>query len=76
MCLAIPGEVLSIERNEDMLYADVRFGGVRRRVCLECTPDVRIGEYVLVHAGLAIQRVDEEEARRTLEYLRELGSDE
>ena len=75
MCLAIPGEVLSIAERDGMLEADVRFGGVHRRICIECTPDVRPGEYVLAHAGFALQRVDEEEARLTLEMLRELEAE-
>jgi hydrogenase expression/formation protein HypC len=77
MCLAIPGEVLAIDRSGGLLEAEVRFGGVRRRICVECTPDVRPGDYVLAHAGFALQAIDEEEARRTLEELRQLGeSDE
>ena len=75
MCLAIPGEVLSIAERDGMLEADVRFGGVHRRICIECTPDVRPGEYVLAHAGFALQRVDEDEARLTLETLRELEAE-
>jgi hydrogenase expression/formation protein HypC len=72
MCLAIPGEVLRIAQRDGLLEADVRFGGVRRRICIECTPDVRPGDYVLAHAGFALQQVDEEEARQTLEMLREM----
>lgn len=72
MCLAIPGEVLRIEEREGLLEADVRFGAVQRRICIECTPDVRPGDYVLAHAGFALQRVDEDEARLTLEMLHEV----
>ena len=72
MCLAVPGEVLAIVERDGLREADVRFGGVRRRICIECTPDVRPGDYVLAHAGFALQRVDEEEARLTLEMLRQL----
>ena len=72
MCLAIPGEVLHIHQTGGGLEADVRFGGVRRRICIECTPTVQPGDYVLAHAGFALQQVDEEEARRTLEMFREL----
>lgn len=72
MCLAIPGEVLRLHEEDGVREADVRFGGVHRRICIDCTPDVRPGEYVLAHAGFALQRVDEEEARLTLEMLREL----
>jgi len=74
MCLAIPGEVLAIEQRDGMLEAEVRFGGVRRRICIECTPGVRPGDYVLAHAGFAIQAIDEEEARRTIEDLQRLGA--
>jgi hydrogenase expression/formation protein HypC len=74
MCLAIPGEVLGVERKDGLLEADVQFGGVRRRICVECTPEVRPGDYVLAHAGFAIQTIDEDEARRTLEELRRLGA--
>jgi hydrogenase expression/formation protein HypC len=75
MCLAIPGEVLRTYESDGLLEADVRFGGVHRRICIECTPGVQPGEYVLAHAGFALQRVDEDEARVTLEMLRELESE-
>jgi hydrogenase expression/formation protein HypC len=75
MCLAIPGEVLRIAQRDGLLEADVRFGGVRRRICIECTPDVRPGDYVLAHAGFALQQVDEEEARQALEMLREMEAE-
>jgi len=75
VCLAIPGEVLSIIDRDGLLEADVRFGGVHRRICIECTPQVRPGDYVLAHAGFALQQVDEDEARLTLEMLRELGAE-
>jgi len=76
MCLAIPGEVLRIETVDGLLEADVRFGPVQRRICIECTPDVQPGEYVLAHAGYALQRLDEEEARRTVELIGALDGDE
>jgi hydrogenase expression/formation protein HypC len=73
MCLAIPGEVLSIHEQDGVREADVRFGGVHRRICIDCTPDVRPGDYVLAHAGFALQQVDEAEARETLEMLGEVS---
>ena len=73
MCLAIPGEVLALEDMEGLPYANVRFAGIERYVCLACTPEARPGDYVLVHAGFAIARIDEAEARATLDCLRELG---
>jgi len=72
MCLAIPGEVLSVAERDGVLEADVRFGGVHRRICIDCTPEVVPGDYILAHAGLALQRIDEAEARLTLETLREI----
>ncbi|MGZ4334938.1 MAG: HypC/HybG/HupF family hydrogenase formation chaperone [Gaiellaceae bacterium] len=66
MCLAIPGRVL--ERTEDGL-AKVDFGGVRREVSVAFTPEVQAGEWVLVHVGFALARIDEEEAEATLQLL-------
>lgn len=73
MCLAIPGKVVEISNQNGMQMARVAFGGVTREACLEYVPDTRIGDYVLVHVGFAISRVDEQEARRTYEALAELG---
>lgn len=75
MCLAIPGEVLSIVERDGLLEADVRFGGIHRRICIACTPEVKPGDYVLAHAGFALQRIDETEARDTLEMLGELEAE-
>jgi len=71
MCLAIPGKVLEIEDAVQPRMGRVRFGGIQKRVCLEWTPDVKIGDYVIVHVGFAISKMDEEEALKTLELLRE-----
>lgn len=73
MCLAVPGRVLEITEEDGTRMADVDFGGVRKRVCLEYVPDVTAGEYVVVHVGFAIQVLDEESARRTLESFERLG---
>jgi hydrogenase expression/formation protein HypC len=72
MCLAIPGKVVETFTQEGMHMARVQFGGVTRDACLNYVPETRIGDYVLVHVGFAISRVDEEEARRTYEALAEL----
>ncbi len=72
MCLAIPGKVIEIQNRGGMSMARVQFGGVVREACLEYVPEIRVGDYVLVHVGFAISRVDEEEARRTYEALAEL----
>jgi len=69
MCLGIPGKVIEIERN----VAKVDVGGLLRDVSLDLCPDVSVGEYVLIHTGFAIQKVDEEEAKETLELLRQLA---
>ena len=73
MCLAIPGRVLSIADVDDTLMAEVDFGTVRKRVCMHFIPDVLVGEYVIVHVGFAIQRLDEESALETLADFRKLG---
>lgn len=73
MCLAIPGRVLSIADVDDALMAEVDFGTVRKKVCMHFIPDVEVGEYVVVHVGFAIQRLDEESALETLADLRRLG---
>ena len=73
MCLAIPGRVVSVSREGDLLYGKVAFGGVSKRVCLEHVPEVVPGDYVLVHVGFALARLDEEAARRELEFFASLG---
>ncbi len=72
MCLAIPGKVVEIRTQEGLQMARVQFGGVTRDACLDYVPETQVGDYVLVHVGFAISRVDEEEARRTYEALAEL----
>jgi hydrogenase expression/formation protein HypC len=75
MCLAIPGRVLSVE-GEDPAFrtGNVDFCGVRKNVNLAFTPEVRAGDFVLVHVGFAITRVDQEEAARTFQYLAQIGA--
>lgn len=75
MCLAIPGKIQSIESMYDGLVrmAKVSFGGIVKQASLEMVPDAQIGDYVLVHVGVAITKVDEEEAAKTFEYLKEIG---
>jgi hydrogenase expression/formation protein HypC len=73
MCLAIPGQITSIEDTDPVLRSGrVDFGGILKRVNLACVPDARVGDYVLVHAGMAISTVDEAEARQVFEYLRQI----
>ncbi len=73
MCLAVPGRVMSLDTRDDTPMADVDFGGVRKEVCLQYTPDVQVGEYVVVHVGFAIQRLDEQSAIDTLANFEKLG---
>lgn len=73
MCLAVPGKVLDIEERDGTRMATVDFGGVVKEVCLEYVPDLRVGEYAIVHVGFALQRLDEESARHTLALFEELG---
>jgi hydrogenase expression/formation protein HypC len=73
MCLAVPGRVLSVAEVDGTLMAEVDFGGVRKDVCLQYIPDAAIGEYVVVHVGFAIQRLDEQSARDTLANFERMG---
>jgi hydrogenase expression/formation protein HypC len=70
MCLGIPGKVIEIRDDGPLKMARVDFGGVRKEACLAYVPEVELGDYVIVHVGFAISRVDEDEALRTLEMLR------
>jgi hydrogenase expression/formation protein HypC len=72
MCLGIPGKVVEIRDGGPLRMALVDFGGARKEACLEYVPEVQVGEYVIVHVGFAISRLDEDEALRTLEMLRTL----
>lgn len=72
MCLAIPGKVVEVFEQRGMKMGKVQFGGIVREACLEYVPETVAGEYVLVHVGFAISKVDEEEARRTYEILQEM----
>jgi len=75
MCLAIPGKIKSIESKYDGLVrmAKVSFGGIIKEASLEMVPQAQVDDYVLVHVGVAISVVDEVEAKRTFQYLEEMG---
>lgn len=73
MCLAVPGRVLSTAEIDGTVMAEVDFGGVRKEVCLQYIPDAAVGEYVIVHVGFAIQRLDERSAQETLANFERLG---
>jgi hydrogenase expression/formation protein HypC len=72
MCLGIPGKVIETYREHDVLMGKVDFGGVCKRACLEHVPEVQPGDYVIVHVGFALSRVDEAEAKRIFQLLEEM----
>lgn len=75
MCLAVPGEILSIDGADPLLRkARVNFGGIVKEVSLALLPEAEVGQYVLVHAGIGITVVNEAEAAKTFEYLAELDA--
>jgi len=80
MCLGVPGEILEISGDEPFTRrARVSFAGVERDICLAGVPDAQVGEFVIVHAGFALNRVNREEAEEVFGYLRriaELGEEE
>ena len=73
MCLGIPGRITDIRDEAGLPMGRIDFGGVRKDACLAYLPETRVGDYVIVHVGFAISRVDEAEALRTLEILGEMG---
>jgi hydrogenase expression/formation protein HypC len=75
MCLAIPGEVIRTFERDGLTFAETRFGSVTRDVCLAVAPDVIAGDFVLVHVGFAIAKIDRERAERAWTTLSELSSD-
>ena len=73
MCLAVPGKIVSIGGDDPLLRSGrVNFGGIVKEVNLGYTPEAKVGDYVIVHVGFAISTVDEEEAQRVFDYLREM----
>ncbi|MDJ0975445.1 MAG: HypC/HybG/HupF family hydrogenase formation chaperone [Planctomycetota bacterium] len=80
MCLSVPGEIVEVDRTDaGKPTARVRFGGITKEISLDFVPDAEVGEFVLVHVGFALQRIDEAEARATLaelERVAELGRSE
>jgi hydrogenase expression/formation protein HypC len=73
MCLGIPGEVLAVT-DRDLRMGRVSFGGIVKEICLAYVPEASVGDYVIVHAGFAIGRIDEAEAMQVLSYLDEADS--
>jgi len=73
MCLAIPGKVIEIDATVSPIMGKVSFGGIKKEVCLELVPEVKIGYYVIVHVGFAISMMDEEEAQETLKLIDQMN---
>jgi hydrogenase expression/formation protein HypC len=73
MCLGIPGRILESYASGGLRMARVQFGGIVREACLQYVPQAQTGDYVVVHVGFAISRLDEAEAARTYKLLQELG---
>jgi hydrogenase expression/formation protein HypC len=74
MCLAVPGKIVSIEGDDPVLRCGrVDFSGIVKQINLAYVPEAKIGDYVLVHVGFAINTIDEEEANQVFEYLRQMG---
>jgi hydrogenase expression/formation protein HypC len=76
MCLGIPGKLLEIKPDSEPPMGRVAFGGIAKDVCLAYTPEAAVGDYVLVHVGFAISRIDENEAQEIFAYLKEIGEAE
>ena len=73
MCLGIPGKLTEITTQDDPPMGKVSFGGIVKEVCLAYTPEAQVGDYVLVHVGFAISRIDEQEAQEIFGYLQAIG---
>ena len=73
MCLAVPGKLTEITTRDDPPMGKVSFGGILKEVCLAYTPEAQVGDYVLVHVGFAISRIDEQEAQEIFSYLQAIG---
>lgn len=75
MCLAIPGQILSIDTSNSLRMGRADFGGVIQEICLEYTPEIAVGDYAIVHVGFAIAKLDLDRAKLILETIREIPSD-
>ena len=73
MCLAIPGKVEEITTEGGLRMGRVNFGGVVKKVCLDYVPEVEVGDYTIVHVGVALSKIDEETAQKTLADFRAMG---
>ena len=73
MCLAIPGKIESVSGDDPLArMGKVNFGGILKDACLACVPEAKVGDYVIVHVGFALSRLDEDEAHKVFEYLKQM----
>lgn len=74
MCLAIPGKIISVSGTDPLeRMGKINFGGVVKDASLACVPEAGVGDYVIVHVGFALSRVDEDEAKKVFEYIKQMG---
>jgi hydrogenase expression/formation protein HypC len=73
MCLGIPGKLLEIHEQDSLPMGKVEFGGIAKDICLAYVPEAEVGDYVLVHVGFAISRIDEQEAQEIFSYIEQIG---
>lgn len=73
MCLGIPGKIIELYEQGGLKMAKVDFGGVVREACMEAAPDAKVGEYAIIHAGFALNILNEEDALETLRLMEEVG---
>ncbi len=76
MCLGIPGKVLEIFQRDNLPMGKIEFGGIIKEACLAYVPEAQVGDYVIVHVGFALSRVDEAEAQEIFSYLQQIGEAE
>ena len=72
MCLGIPGKLLAVHEQDGLAMGKVEFGGIAKDICLAYLPEVQVGDYVLVHVGFAISRIDEQEAQEIFSYIQQI----
>ncbi len=73
MCLGVPGRVVAVSNQDDLPMGKVEFGGIQKDICLAYTPEAVVGDYVLVHVGFALSRIDEAEAQEIFGYLEQIA---
>ena len=72
MCLGIPGKLLAVHEQDGLAMGKVEFGGIAKDICLAYVPEAQVGDYVLVHVGFAISRIDEQEAQEIFTYIQQI----